>query len=550
MTSSPSSLTVSPAWTALSAHRAAAADQTLRDLFAADPDRAKRYVVEAAGLRLDYSKNRITDETLDLLFKLAEQQGVAEMRGRMFAGDVINTTEGRAVLHAALRAPADAVIETAGENVVPAVHAVLAQMTRFVDAVREGTWKGFRGDVITDVVNIGIGGSDLGPAMAAGALAPYLNPEIALHFVSNVDGTQLAETLEWLDPETTLFVIASKTFTTQETLTNAHSARRWFLQSGAKEKDIARHFVAVSTNAAEVTKFGIDTANMFGFWDWVGGRYSMWSAIGLTLAVGVGMDNFCALLAGARAMDRHFVEAPAAANMPVLLALLGVWNGDFLGAKAHAVLPYDQSLARFPAFLQQLDMESNGKSTDRDGNLVDYDTGPVVFGEPGTNGQHAFYQLIHQGTQLIPCDFIAPAQSHHPLGEHHQILLSNVLAQAKALAFGKTAAEVRGEMAAAGKPADEIDRLTPHRTFAGNKPSNVILFRKLDPATLGALVALYEHKVFVQSVVWNINAFDQWGVELGKQLAGPILRELKGEAAGTQDASTAGLIAWLRDNQA
>jgi glucose-6-phosphate isomerase len=550
MTSSPSSLTVSPAWTALTAHRDAAADQTLRDLFAADPDRAARYVAEAAGLRLDYSKNRITDETLDLLFKLAEQQGVAQMRERMFAGEEINTTEGRAVLHVALRAPADAVIETAGENVVPAVHAVLAQMTRFVDAVREGTWKGFRGDVITDVVNIGIGGSDLGPAMAAGALAPYLNPEIALHFVSNVDGTQLAETLEWLDPETTLFVIASKTFTTQETLTNAHSARRWFLQSGAKEKDIARHFVAVSTNAAEVTKFGIDPANMFAFWDWVGGRYSMWSAIGLTLAVGIGMDNFCALLAGARAMDRHFVEAPAAANMPVLLALLGVWNGDFLGARAHAVLPYDQSLARFPAFLQQLDMESNGKSTDRDGNLVDYDTGPVVFGEPGTNGQHAFYQLIHQGTQLIPCDFIAPAQSHHPLGEHHQILLSNVLAQAKALAFGKTAAEVRAEMAAAGKPADEIDRLTPHRTFAGNKPSNVILFRKLDPATLGALVALYEHKVFVQSVVWNINAFDQWGVELGKQLAGPILRELKGEAGGGQDASTAGLIAWLRDNQA
>jgi glucose-6-phosphate isomerase len=549
MTSSPSSLTVSPAWTALSAHRDAAADQTLRGLFAADPDRATRYVAEAAGLRLDYSKNRITDETLDLLFKLAEQQGVAAMRERMFAGEAINTTEGRAVLHAALRAPADAVIETAGENVVPAVHAVLAQMTRFVDAVREGTWKGFRGDVITDVVNIGIGGSDLGPAMAAGALAPYLNPEIALHFVSNVDGTQLAETLEWLDPETTLFVIASKTFTTQETLTNAHSARRWFLQSGAKEKDIARHFVAVSTNAAEVTKFGIDPANMFAFWDWVGGRYSMWSAIGLTLATGVGMDHFCALLAGARAMDRHFVEAPAAANMPMLLALLGVWNGDFLGAKAHAVLPYDQSLARFPAFLQQLDMESNGKSTDRDGNLVDYDTGPVVFGEPGTNGQHAFYQLIHQGTQLIPCDFIAPAQSHHPLGEHHQILLSNVLAQAKALAFGKTAAEVRGEMAAAGKPADEIDRLTPHRTFAGNKPSNVILFRKLDPATLGALIALYEHKVFVQSVVWNINAFDQWGVELGKQLAGPILRELKGEAAGGQDASTAGLIAWLRENQ-
>lgn len=543
-------LTASSAWRRLQARAEAAAGVAMRDLFAADPGRAERYVVDAAGLRLDYSKNRIDDETLRLLIDLAEQQDVAGWRTRMFGGEPVNATEGRAALHVALRAPVDAGFAAGGAAgsvlVGPQIAAVLAQMDCFVEQVRSGAWRGWRGHAITDVVNIGIGGSDLGPAMAAQALAPCLHPEIALHFVSNVDGTHLAETLAALDPETTLFVVASKTFTTQETLTNAHSAKRWLLDSGATEKDVAKHFVAVSTNAAEVTKFGIDAANMFPFWDWVGGRYSMWSAIGLSLAVGIGMDNFRALLAGARAMDLHFQTAPPAANMPVILALLGVWNGNFLGAAAHAVLPYDQSLARFPAYLQQLDMESNGKSTDRDGRPVDYATGPVIFGEPGTNGQHAFYQLIHQGTQIIPCDFIVPAQTHHPLGDHHNILLSNALAQSKALIFGKTADEVRAEMTAAGRSAEEIERLTPHRVFSGNRPSNTILMRKLEPATLGALTALYEHKVFVQSVIWNINPFDQWGVELGKQLAGPILRGLEsGDAAG-QDPSTAALIAWLR----
>lgn len=539
-------LPASSAWRRLAARAETVAGVAMRDLFAADPGRAERYVVEAAGLRLDYAKNRIDDETLRLLIDLAEQQDVAGWRARLFGGEAVNATEGRAALHVALRAPADAGFAVGGAAVGPQIAAVLTQMDGFVERVRAGDWRGWRGHAITDVVNIGIGGSDLGPAMAAQALAPYLHPEIALHFVSNVDGTHLAETLAALDPETTLFVVASKTFTTQETLTNAHSAKRWLLDSGATEKDVAKHFVAVSTNAAEVTKFGIDVANMFQFWDWVGGRYSMWSAIGLSLAVGIGMDNFRALLAGARAMDLHFETAPLGANMPVVMALLGVWNGNFLGAAAHAVLPYDQSLARFPAYLQQLDMESNGKSADRDGRPVDYATGPVIFGEPGTNGQHAFYQLIHQGTQIIPCDFIIPAETHHPLGDHHNILLSNALAQSKALMFGKTADEVRAEMTAAGRSAEEIERLTPHRIFSGNRPSNTIVMRKLEPATLGALTALYEHKVFVQSVIWNINPFDQWGVELGKQLAGPILRGLEsGDAAG-QDSSTAALIAWLR----
>lgn len=539
-------LTASSAWRRLAKRAETTAGVAMRDLFAADPGRAERYVLEAAGLRLDYAKNRIDDETLRLLIDLAEQQDVAGWRTQMFGGEAVNATEGRAALHVALRAPADAGFATGGVMAGPQIAAVLAQMDGFVERVRAGDWRGWRGHAITDVVNIGIGGSDLGPAMAAQALAPYLHPEIALHFVSNVDGTHLAETLAALDPETTLFVVASKTFTTQETLTNAHSAKRWLLDSGATEKDVAKHFVAVSTNAAEVTKFGIDAANMFQFWDWVGGRYSMWSAIGLSLAIGIGMDNFRALLAGARAMDLHFETAPLGANMPVVMALLGVWNGNFLGAAAHAVLPYDQSLARFPAYLQQLDMESNGKSVDRDGRPVDYATGPVIFGEPGTNGQHAFYQLIHQGTQIIPCDFIVPAETHHPLGDHHNILLSNALAQSKALMFGKTAGEVRTEMTAAGRSEAEIERLTPHRVFSGNRPSNTLTMRKLEPATLGALTALYEHKVFVQSVIWNINPFDQWGVELGKQLAGPILRGLEsGETAG-QDPSTAALIAWLR----
>lgn len=540
-----SSLTASAAWAALSAHRDALSAVTLRQLFADDPQRASRYSLDAAGLHLDYSKNRITDGTLGLLLDLAAQQDLPGWRARLLGGAVVNNTEGRAALHTALRAGPDAVSMTGGVDVGPAVQAVLQRMAAFAIAVRDGAWTGWRGGAITDVVNIGIGGSDLGPAMAAQALGPYLHPEIALHFVSNVDGTHLGETLEWLDPETTLFVIASKTFTTQETLANAHSARRWFLEGGATEADIARHFVAVSTNGAEVAKFGIDTANMFGFWDWVGGRYSLWSAIGLSLMIGIGPERFTELLAGARAMDQHFAAAPLAANMPVILGLLGVWNGNFLGARAHAVLPYDQSLARFPAYLQQLDMESNGKSVDRDGRPVDYQTGPVIFGEPGTNGQHAFYQLIHQGTHLIPCDFIAPVKSHYPLGDHHRLLLSNVLAQSKALMLGRTAEEVGAEMTAAGKSPDDIARLAPHRVFPGDRPSNTILFDKLNPATLGALVALYEHKVFVQSVIWNINPFDQWGVELGKQLAGPVLRDLGGAPGDGHDASTAALINWI-----
>ncbi len=546
-----SALTRSPAWDALTRHREEVADLRMRDLFAADPGRFDRFSLEACGLLFDCSKNRITDETLSLLLDLARQQKVEEWRDRMFAGDRINTTEDRAVLHTALRNRSGRPVLVDGRDVMPEVNAVLRRMERFVKQVREGAWTGYSGQQITDVVNIGIGGSDLGPVMVTEALTPYLHPQIGIHFVSNVDGTHLAETLEWLDPETTLFVIASKTFTTQETLANAHSARRWFLETAGDAAHIARHFVAVSTNEAEVRKFGIDPENMFGFWDWVGGRYSLWSAIGLPIALGIGMDRFIELLAGAHAMDEHFRTAPLERNMPVLMAMLGVWYVNFWDARSHAVLPYDQYLHRFPAYLQQLDMESNGKSVDRDGHRVHYATGPVLFGEPGTNGQHAFYQLIHQGTELVPCDFIAPARTHNPLGDHHRILLSNFFAQPEALMNGKTADEVRAEMARAGRNAAEIEALVPHRVFEGNRPSNSILFRSLDPATLGALIALYEHKVFVQGVVWNINSFDQWGVELGKQLAGRILPELHDgpTAALAHDGSTAGLIGWYRRNR-
>ncbi|MCW2246076.1 glucose-6-phosphate isomerase [Azospirillum fermentarium] len=551
-----SMLTQSAAWQSLSRHREALAGTSLRDLFAADHDRFSRFSLTAAGLTLDYSKNRITDETLDLLCALARQQGVEEWRDRMFTGEPINTTENRAVLHTALRAPAGASVTVGGHDVMPDVRAVLKRMGRFTKAVREGAWTGYTGQPITDVVNIGIGGSDLGPVMATEALRPYLHPQIGVHFVSNVDGTHMAETLEWMDPETTLFVIASKTFTTQETLANAHTARRWFMDAAGDDRHIARHFVAVSTNTAEVTAFGIDPDNMFGFWDWVGGRYSLWSAIGLPIALAIGMERFEEMLAGAHAMDQHFRTAPLNANMPVLLGLLGVWYGNFWGATAHAVLPYDQYLHRFPAYLQQLDMESNGKSVDRDGNPVDYATGPIVFGEPGTNGQHAFYQLIHQGTHLIPCDFIAPARTHNPLpatplGDHHRILLSNFLAQPEALMRGKTLDEVRDEMTRAGKTPEVIAAVEAHRVFTGNRPTNSIAFSQLDPATLGALVALYEHKVFVQGIVWNINSFDQWGVELGKQLANTILPELHDGPipAGRHDSSTNGLIRWVRSHR-
>jgi Glucose-6-phosphate isomerase len=546
-----SALTRSPAWEALVRHREEVSTLHMRDLFAADPDRFDRFSMEACGLLFDYSKNRITEETRALLLDLARQQRVEEWRDRMFAGEKINITEDRAVLHTALRNRSNRPVLVDGQDVMPEVNGVLHRMERFVKQVRDGAWTGYTGHPITDVVNIGIGGSDLGPVMVTEALTPYLHPQIGVHFVSNVDGTHISETLEWLDPETTLFVISSKTFTTQETLTNAHTARRWFLETAGDPAHVARHFVAVSTNEAEVKKFGIDPANMFGFWDWVGGRYSLWSAIGLSIALGIGMDRFYELLDGAHAMDEHFRTAPLDRNMPVLMGMLGVWYRNFWDAQSHAVLPYDQYMHRFPAYLQQLDMESNGKSVDREGNRVHYATGPVVFGEPGTNGQHAFYQLIHQGTSLVPCDFLAPAETHNPVGDHHRILLSNFFAQPEALMRGKTADEVRAEMAKSGKSPAEIEPLVPHRVFEGNKPSNSILFKKLDPRTLGALIALYEHKVFVQGIVWNINSFDQWGVELGKQLAGKILPELQDGPTGalTHDSSTNGLIGWYRKHR-
>ncbi|WP_372398417.1 glucose-6-phosphate isomerase [Azospirillum sp. HJ39] len=547
-------LSHSSAWAALVQHRLDMADTHMRDLFAADPGRFGAFSLEAAGLFLDYSKNRITQDTVGLLLDLARQQDVEGARARMFGGEPINLTEKRAVLHTALRNRSDHPVTVDGRDVMPAVRAVLERMDAFANSVRDGDWRGYTGQPITDVVNIGIGGSDLGPVMATEALKPFAHAHVALHFVSNVDGTHLAEQLKWLDPETTLFVIASKTFTTQETLTNAHSARRWFLETAQDEAHVARHFVAVSTNEAEVRKFGIDPANMFGFWDWVGGRYSLWSAIGLPIMIAIGPVRFAELLAGAHAMDEHFRTAPLDRNMPVLLGLLGVWYRNFWDASSYAVLPYDQYLHRFPAYLQQLDMESNGKSVTRGGEPVDYQTGPALFGEPGTNGQHAFYQLIHQGTSLIPCDFVAAATTHNPIGAeagaHHRILLSNVLAQAEALMRGKTADEVRAEMTRSGKPAEEVEALVPHRVFPGNRPSNTILMQSLTPATLGALIALYEHKVFVQGIVWDINSFDQWGVELGKQLASTILPEMEsGPAEGAHDSSTTGLMAWWRANR-
>jgi glucose-6-phosphate isomerase len=541
------SLTRTPAWLALAAHRRRLDGVTMRQLFDADPGRFDRYTLRIEGLLVDLSKNLVTEETVTLLLDLARQQHVEEMRDRMFAGEPINVTEGRAVLHTALRAGPDATVMVDGTNVVPEVQAVLGRMRAFSDAVRDGTWTGHTGRRITDVVNIGIGGSDLGPVMVSEALKPYQHPGIRLHFVSNVDGTHMAEALKGLDPETSLFLIASKTFTTQETLANAGTAREWFLASGAPESAIAKHFAALSTNAKEVQAFGIGLEQMFPFWDWVGGRYSVWSAIGLPVAIGIGMDAFEELLAGARAMDEHFRTAPLARNLPAMLGLVGVWYRNFWGTAAHAVLPYDQYLHRLPAYLQQADMESNGKHVDRQGHEVEYQTGPVIFGEPGTNGQHAFYQLIHQGTQVIPCDFIAPIETHNPVGRHHAMLLSNVLAQTEALMRGKTADEARAELAAQGVSGAALEALVPHKVFAGNRPSNTILVRKIDPHALGMLIALYEHKIFVQGIVWNVNSFDQWGVELGKQLAKPILAELEGGQAAAHDASTAGLIRVVRE---
>jgi len=526
-----------PAWKALLAHQVAINDVSLRQLFAGDPGRGERLAIDGAGVYFDYSKNRVTDKTLALLVQLAVESGLREHIDAMFRGDWINNTENRAVLHVALRAPRGASIVVDGENVVPGVHAVLDRMSHFADLVRNGAWKGHTGKRIRNVINVGIGGSDLGPVMAYEALKHYSDRTMTFRFVSNVDGTDFAEAVKGLDSAETLFIISSKTFTTLETMTNANTARDWSLAGlGGDAAAVARHFVAVSTNAEKVSAFGIDTANMFGFWDWVGGRYSMDSAIGLSTMLAVGPENFRALLAGFHAMDEHFRTAPFERNLPVLMAMIGIWNANFLGARSVAVMPYEQYLKRFPAYLQQLTMESNGKHVTQDGEQVDYATGPVYWGEPGTNGQHSFYQLIHQGTHLIPCDFIAFAKALNPLGRHHDILLANVFAQSEALAFGKTAAEVKAE----GAP----DWLIPHRVFAGNRPSNTLLLQELTPAALGKLVALYEHSVFTQGAIWHIDSFDQWGVELGKVLAQRIVAELESKAAPAlaHDSSTNALI--------
>ena len=532
-----------PAWSALEAHRAELGATHMRDLFAANPGRFDRFHLQFDEILLDYSKNIITEKTVGLLRDLARQAGVPEMARRMFSGDKINTTEQRAVLHIALRNRSNTPIMVDGQDVMPEVNAVLAHMKQFCEEVRSGSWKGYTGKPITDVVNIGIGGSDLGPVMVTEALKPYGHERIRVHFVSNIDGTHLVETLKKVNPETVLFLVASKTFTTQETMTNAQSARDWFLAKAIDKAHVAKHFAALSTNAAEVTKFGIDTRNMFGFWDWVGGRYSFWSAIGLSIALYIGFDRFEELLEGGHAMDQHFLNTPLEQNLPATLGILGVWYNNFFGAQTHAILPYDQYMHRFSAYFQQGDMESNGKSVTRDGEACLWSTGPILWGEPGTNGQHAFYQLIHQGTKVIPCDFIAPVESQNPLGEHHRILLSNYFAQTEALLKGKTSAEVRHELAGSALSAAELEKLVPQKMFAGNKPTNSIMLQKLTPRALGLLVAMYEHKIFTQGVIWNINSFDQWGVELGKQLAKAILPELSGsDPVSSHDSSTNGLI--------
>ncbi len=517
-------------------------EKSLKDLFAEDPTRFDKFSITFNDILVDYSKNRINDQTFALLIQLAKECKLDEAIEAMFSGEKINVTEGREVLHTALRNQSNEPVIVDGQDIMPKVRAVLAHMKEFVNEVVSGQWKGFTGKAITDVINIGIGGSDLGPVMVTEGLKPY-KTHLNLHFVSNVDGTHIAETLKKVNPETTLFLIASKTFTTQETMANAESAKRWFLESGANESDVAKHFVALSTNSAGVAAFGIDTKNMFEFWDWVGGRYSLWSAIGLSIALGIGYDNFEELLVGAYDADTHFRTAEFEENIPVILALLGIWYNNFFDAESHAILPYDQYMHRFAAYFQQGDMESNGKYIDRNGNRVEYQTGPIIWGEPGTNGQHAFYQLIHQGTKLIPCDFIAPANSHNKIGNHHQLLLSNFFAQTEALMNGKTEEEVVAEFEKAGKSQEEIEKLKSYKIFEGNRPTNSILLKELTPRTLGTLIALYEHKIFVQGVIWNIYSFDQWGVELGKQLASKILPELgSDDAVNSHDSSTNGLI--------
>ncbi len=516
--------------------------KSLKDLFKSDPERFNKFSIKFNDILIDYSKNRIDDETVALLIQLAKECRLKEAAEAMFSGEKINVTENRPVLHIALRNRSNKPIYVDGKDVMEDVNRVLDQMESFSEAIISGTWKGYTGKTITDVVNIGIGGSDLGPVMVTEALKAYKN-HLNMHFVSNVDGTHIAETLKPLNPETTLFLIASKTFTTQETMANAHSARDWFLQSGGKEGDVAKHFAALSTNAKAVEQFGIDTKNMFEFWDWVGGRYSLWSAIGLSIVLSIGFENFEELLTGAHQVDQHFLNAEFEENIPVILGLLGIWYNNFFESETEAILPYDQYMHRFAAYFQQGDMESNGKHVDRNGERVDYSTGPIIWGEPGTNGQHAFYQLIHQGTKLIPCDFIAPAQSHNPLGEHHQMLLSNFFAQTEALMNGKTNEEVVAELKASGKSDAEIEKLAPFKEFDGNRPTNSILVQKITPRSLGSLIAMYEHKIFVQGIIWNIYSFDQWGVELGKQLAGKILPELRNDDdINSHDSSTNGLI--------
>ncbi|WP_019990548.1 glucose-6-phosphate isomerase [Rudanella lutea] len=537
------SFTALPAYAQLQTHFEAVEPLHLRDLFAADPARFDTFSLRFADMLVDFSKNRITQETHALLVQLAEQADLKDAIDKLFSGDRINATEDRAVLHIALRNRSNTPILVDGQDVMPEVNEVLSRMKGFTERIRSGEWKGYTGKAITDVVNIGIGGSDLGPVMVTEALKPYASDSLRVHFVSNVDGVHVYETLQQVNPETTLFLIASKTFTTQETMTNAGTARDWFLQNGGTETDIARHFAALSTNRKAVEAFGIDPENMFGFWDWVGGRYSLWSAIGLSIALYIGFDNFEELLAGAHDMDVHFRDTPFAKNIPVTLALLGIWYNNFFGAQTQAILPYDQYLHRFAAYFQQGDMESNGKSTDRTGNPTDYQTGPIIWGEPGTNGQHAFYQLIHQGTKLIPCDFIAPAISQRPIGNHHQLLLSNFFAQTEALMNGKSAEEAAEELRKAGKSEEEVAFLTPFKVFSGNRPTNSIMLKQVTPRALGSLIAMYEHKIFVQGVIWNIFSFDQWGVELGKQLANRIVPELADdEPVGSHDNSTNGLI--------
>lgn len=536
-----------PVWEKLCKHEQNIANLHMRDMFANDPKRFEKFSLKFADILLDYSKHRITDETLPLLFQMAREAKIEEWRDRMFAGEKINITEDRAVLHTALRNRGNAPVFVDGKDVMPEINAVLVQMRAFSDKVRDGSWVGYTGKRITDVVNIGIGGSDLGPVMVCDALTPYARPDIRMHFVSNIDGAHLMRALNKCDPETTLFIVASKTFTTQETMTNARSARNWFLQTAKDQTHVAKHFVALSTNTKAVSDFGIDTANMFAFWDWVGGRYSLWSAIGLSIAISVGMDNFEALLTGGHEMDVHFRTAPLERNMPVIMAMIGIWYNNFFHVDTHAILPYDQGMARFPAYLQQADMESNGKFICRDGNRVKYKTGPVVWGEAGTNGQHAFYQLIHQGTQMVPADFLMPVHSHYQIGshgdEHHYILFANFLAQTQAMLLGKTREEARAELEKQGISGGALEQLLPHKVFEGNRPTSSILFDKLTPNTLGKLIALYEHKIFVQGIIWNINSFDQWGVEYGKQIAQQILPQLhKGDMVKGFDSSTNGLI--------